>query len=209
MSEKISDADALVAFIERRFENAFKNEKIKTNPEEILSDKKFILIDGYSQDYEDPVKTTRAVEAILTLKLNGIDNINQNIIVASTAYKQGIGEATELAVERINQRSTGNGPKVEYITVDADTGMKLLETANKNGNALHVAFGGGEDALGRLKVSEILGIPKEVYPKYELDPQVAMFSHLENKSFDANPVLTEEISNEKVTPITKKRKITP
>jgi hypothetical protein len=209
MSEKMSDAEALVAFIERKFQSAFKNEQIKTNPEEILSDKKFILIDGYSQDYEDPIKVTRAVEAILTLKLKGIDNIDQDIIVASTSYKQGIGEATELAVERINQRSNENGKKIEYITVDADTGMKLLETSNKKENALHVTFGGGEEALSRLKVSEILGIPKEVYPKFELDPQVAMFSHLENKEFDANPVLTEEISNEKVTSISKKRKITP
>lgn len=204
MIEKNSESDDLADFIERKLKSALKTLQIKTNPETILAGRTFILIDGYSQDYEDPIKTTRAVEAVLTMKGKGVED---SIIVASTAYKKGIGEATELAVERINQRNVDTGRKIEYITVDSETAMVLLNTANKKGNALHVSFGSDESAQTRLDFSSANGIPKDIYPQY-IRAEVAMFDNEINKGTQAEKISPEDLPD-KVTPIGKRNKMKP
>lgn len=203
MNKDKSSGTEVVDFIENEFNDVFENEKQLKFYIETIQGKDFIFIDGFTQDYEDPEKTQRAIEALLVFKYKEIlyqDDI-VHIVVGSILSPNGIEKITENAIQNVNNKISKNLNLnlIEHLKIqNPNHSIDLLTYSSKVQKALYVTYGGDEDCVERLKYTEKLGIHQEIYPKYELDSQVLMFNQLDDPDFRSNPVLDEQIEIGKI-----------
>lgn len=203
MNNKHSNGAEVVSFIEEEFQDLFDNEKILKGYVDLIQGKDFIFIDGFDKDYEDPEKTSKAIEALLVFKYKEIqyqDN-TVNMIIGNLASHPSISRLTKEAVSRINSKISNNAnlKLIEHIDINnSQNAIYLLNHAHQYHKALYATYGGGEDAVERLKYTEQLGMHQEIYPKYDLDSQVLMIAQLEDPDFKINPVLENQLEGNKV-----------